>query len=126
MTVPKRILIVENDEDTLFLIANALKKEGYLVETCVAGSGIIESKHILPDLFILDKELPTVDGIAVSKFLRLHKPTKAIPIIMISGHQLKNTAKQAGIDAFILKPFELSYLIQIVRKYMEQGHTQLT
>ena len=121
MAEPKRILLIENDEDTLFLIGNALTRSGYLVETCLAASGILEAKHALPDLFILDKELPIIDGIAVSKFLRLHVSTSGIPIIMISGDQIRKKAKRAGIDAFIMKPFRLSYLVKTVNKYINEN-----
>jgi CheY-like chemotaxis protein len=114
----QRILVVENDQDTLFLIERALSEAGYDVETCNAGSDIIELRHTVPDLFILDKELPTIDGIAVSKFLRLQPTTKTTPIILISGHEAKNKAKRAGIDEFIRKPFRLNYLLELVEKYV--------
>jgi DNA-binding response OmpR family regulator len=114
----QRILVVENDQDTLFLIETALSNAGYFVETCIAGSGIVEFQYTVPDLFILDKELPTIDGIAVCKFLRLQAATRAVPIIMISGYQVKNKAKQAGIDEFVKKPFHLNYLLRLVKKYV--------
>ncbi|HYE22389.1 MAG TPA: response regulator [Verrucomicrobiae bacterium] len=69
----KRILIIENDSDMLFMLDRALNDAGYTVEACKVGSGIVEHKHTWPDLFILDKELPTIDGIAVCKFLRYMK-----------------------------------------------------
>jgi DNA-binding response OmpR family regulator len=109
--IEQRILIIDNDVDTLFLLGNALTKVGYIVETCTTASGIVEFKHTLPDLFIIDQGLPTIDGIAVSKFVRLHESTKNIPIIMISGQQIKNRAKKAGIDEFIKKPFQLDHLL---------------
>lgn len=114
----QRILVVENDQDTLFLLERALSEAGYAVETCEAGSGLVDFQHRIPDLFILDKELPTIDGIAVTKFLRLQEKTKAVPIFMISGHQVKNKAKRAGINEFISKPFQLHYLLQLVEKYI--------
>jgi len=111
-----RILIVENDEDTLFLIANALKNAGYNVESSTAGAGIVEFKHSVPDLFILDQGLPTIDGIAISKFLRLQKATRNIPIVMISGLEMTDRAKQAGIDYFVRKPFQITELLSAVRQ----------
>jgi CheY-like chemotaxis protein len=119
MQDPKqRILVVENDQDTRFLLERALSEAGYVVETCNAGSGLVEFRHAVPDLFILDRELPTIDGIAVTKFLRLQEDTRSVPIFMISGRQIKNKAKRAGIDEFISKPFQLNYLLQLVEKYI--------
>lgn len=118
MQQKKRILIIENDLDMLFLLEKALISEGYIVECCKGGATVVDYKHTWPDLFILDKDLPAIDGIALSKFLRLHKATKEIPIIMISAYRIKAKAKKAGIDKFIHKPFELSYLLNIVDKYV--------
>lgn len=117
-----RILVVENDEDTLFLIEDAFTRAGYVVETCTAGSGIVEFRHPIPDVFILDQGLPAIDGIALSKFLRLQEGTKDIPIIMISGQQLKNKAMQAGVDEFIKKPFSIAHLLDVVRKCIHDRH----
>ena len=116
--VKPRILIVENDEDTLFLLERALSNAGYIVETCTAGWGIVDFQHDIPDLFILDKELPAIDGIAVTKFLRLQPATKTTPIIMISGHQIKNKARKAGSDEFLEKPFQLHSLLRLVEKHV--------
>jgi len=121
-----RILIVENDEDTLFLIEAAFTREGYTVETCTAGAGIVEFKHPVPDLYILDQGLPTIDGIALSKFLRLQERTKDVPIIMVSGQQLKNKAMQVGIDEFIKKPFSIAHLLDVVRKCLQATHKYAT
>lgn len=95
-SVKRRILIVANDPDMLFVLDRVLNTAGYTVESCRVGSGIIESKHTWPDLFILDKDLPTIDGIAISKFLRIHRATKRIPIIMISNYEIECKARLAG------------------------------
>ncbi|HYF71138.1 MAG TPA: response regulator [Ohtaekwangia sp.] len=113
----QRILIIENDEDTLFLLGHALRKSGYTVETCTAGSGLVEFKHKLPDLFILDKDLPTIDGLAITKFLRLQEATRTTPIIMISAHRIRQKAKRTGINEFIKKPFEVTHLLKVLKKY---------
>ena len=76
----------------------------------------------MPDLFILDKDMPTIDGLAISKYLRVHETTKHIPIIMISAYEFQDKAKRIGVDEFIRKPFELSYLLESVNKYMHVIH----
>jgi CheY-like chemotaxis protein len=108
----------------LFLLEKTLTGAGYLVESCKAGTGIVNSRHIWPDLFILDKNLPTIDGIAVSKFLRLQEHTKHIPIVMISAYPLKEKASEAGVDFFIQKPFNLDSLLTVVEQCSESvAHT---
>jgi CheY-like chemotaxis protein len=122
----QRILIVENDDDTLLLIEKALQNEGYIVETCNAASGIVEFRHAVPDLFILDKDIPTIDGLAVSKFLRLQTGTREVPIIMISGYDMKSKAKRAGVNEFIRKPFRLDHLLERIKKYLCPLNTMQT
>lgn len=119
----QRVLIVEDDEDMLFLLRAALTKAGYVVETAKVGSGIVDFSHTLPDLFILDKGLPMIDGIAVSKFLRINERTRHIPIVMISGHPLQEKARRAGVDAFIQKPFTVETLLKVVHRYIKNGET---
>lgn len=116
-----RILIVEDDEDMLLLLHTVLTQAGYIVETAKAGSGIVDFSHTLPDLFILDNGLPTIDGIAVSKFLRIQEETKHIPIVMISGFPLEEKAKRAGVDAFIQKPFKVESLLKIVNRHISKA-----
>lgn len=117
----KRILIVENDEDTLFLMQRLLGDAGYEVEASAAGGGLVEFKHEVPDLYILDQGLPTVDGIALSKFLRLQDSSKDIPIIMISGYPVEGRAKLAGIDEFVKKPFTKEEVLDAVRRQLAKA-----
>lgn len=116
----KRILIVENDSDMLFILGKVFNKAGYTVEMSTVGSGIVELKHTWPDLFILDNDLPTIDGIAISKFLRIHNATKKIPIIMISSYEIERKAKIAGVDQFVCKPFNLDHLLDVVARHISE------
>jgi len=116
----KKILLIEHDEDTLFLLSNLLTKRGYAVQACHGGCDVVELKHAVPDLVILDKDLPTIDGIAVCKFLRLRPESKTTPIIMISGRPVRHVAKRAGVDAFLMKPFNLAELLETVDRFFQQ------
>ena len=108
----------------LFLLKRALTRSGYDVETCTGGSGLVEFKHSLPDLFILDKDLPTIDGLAITKFLKLQEGSKEIPIIMISAHAVRRKAESAGINKFIKKPFKLQSLLKAVQTCVRpENHT---
>lgn len=120
--VKKRILVIESDPDLLFILDKVFNNAGYLVESCAAGLGIVELKHTWPDLFVLDNDLPTINGLAISKFLRVHCQTKNIPIIMFSKYNIQRKAQLAGVDQFICKPFELRYLLEIVQKHLIDLH----
>ena len=117
----KRILIAEPDPDMLFIVGTALQKAGYAVEANDAGVCILDQKTSWPDLFILDKDLPTIDGLAVCKYLRIKQDTREIPIIVLSSYAIKNKAHKAGATAFIRKPFQMQELLRSVEKYMSGG-----
>jgi DNA-binding response OmpR family regulator len=120
----KKILIAEDDPDILFILDMILNDAGYKVEPLPEGSSIVEERKDWPDLFILDKEMPVIDGLAICKYLKLQKETKNIPIIMISAyHKLKKKAREAGVDDFIEKPFELKYLLRTIEKYIDNKST---
>jgi DNA-binding response OmpR family regulator len=116
----KKIVVAEDDQDILFILDMILNDAGYKVEPLPEGSSIVSGKRDWPDLFILDKNMPTIDGLAICKYLKLNEETKNIPIIMISAyHKLKKKAKEAGVDEFIEKPFELKDLLSTVSKYVD-------
>jgi DNA-binding response OmpR family regulator len=116
--VRKKVLIAEDDKDILFILDMVLKDAGYAVEPLTEGSSIVARTEDWPDLFIIDQNMPFIDGIALCKFLRLKEETKNIPIIMISCfHKLKGKARKVGVDDFIEKPFHLKELLRTVGKY---------
>jgi DNA-binding response OmpR family regulator len=120
----KKILIAEDDPDILFILDMILNDAGYKVEPLPEGSSIVEERKDWPDLFILDKEMPVIDGLALCKYLKLQKETKDIPIIMISAyHKLRKKAREAGVDDFIEKPFELKNLLRTIEKYIDLKST---
>ncbi len=119
----KKILIAEDDPDIRLILEMVLRDAGYTVETIATGSSILERKE-WPDLLVLDKALPVVDGFAICKYLKLKKETRDIPIIMISCyHHLKNKARELGVVDFIDKPFDLkAFLAAIERQLREVVH----
>lgn len=114
-------MIVENDLDTLFILEKVLGDAGYQVEKCREGSAIVEGKQQLPDLYILDKSLPLIDGLAISKYLKIKEATRSIPIIMISAVPVKSQATEAGVDKFIKKPFDLVNLLSTVKRFTKKS-----
>jgi DNA-binding response OmpR family regulator len=117
----KKIIIAEDDEDILFILDMILHEAGYSVEVMPEGSAIIERESDWPDLFILDKHMPVIDGLEICKYLKRKEETKDIPIIMISSyHMLKQKAAELGVDDFIEKPFNLKDLLHTVRKCIEK------
>ena len=116
----KNIYVAEDDPDILLCLRTILEDAGYHVRGSARGTPIVEGNYSSIDLFILDKALPTIDGLALCKFLKVKKETRHIPIIMISSyHKLKRRASEVGADDFLEKPFDVKVLLQQVEKHMQ-------
>ena len=117
----KKILLAEDDADIRFIVNLVLEDAGYQVEQIATGQDIVEGKHPVPDLFILDKALPLIDGFAICKYLKIKEETKDVPIIMISSyHGLGEKARDLGVDEFVEKPFDVKQLVSLVDKHMQK------
>lgn len=113
------IYIVEDDEDIREIESYALKNSGYEIEEFGNGKefyAALESK--VPDLIILDIMLPNEDGISILKFLRENKPTKKLPIMMVTAKTSemdKVKGLDAGADDYVTKPFGVMELVSRVK-----------
>lgn len=115
----RKILVIEDDDDACTILEKILVEVGFEVQTLSEGKGILEFKFEVPDLFILDNKLPSVEGIAISKFLRLQPGTRKTPIIVISGFKnVTERVKSAGANHFLAKPFSKEQLLRIVNSYL--------
>ena len=120
-----KILIVEDDEDILEMIAYNLKKESYKVLTALDGEkAVLEAKKKQPDLIILDLMLPGIDGLDVCKTLKKDEATARIPIIMVTAKSQevdKIVGLELGADDYITKPFSpkelLARIKAVLRRY---------
>lgn len=115
----KRILVVEDDEDILELVAYNLRKEGYEVDTVVSGAKALRVvRKTLPDLIVLDLLLPELDGYEVCRVLRGDGETKHIPIVMLTAKGEETdvvTGLELGADDYITKPFSPRVLMARIR-----------
>jgi len=117
---PKRILVVDDEPDILEFLQVILEEEGYVVVTSDKGE-YLEQLHNggLPDLILLDVLLSGKDGRTIVKYLKSQQETKAIPVIMFSAHpNAEATARQAGADDFLEKPFLIDNLLAKIAHFL--------
>jgi CheY-like chemotaxis protein len=118
--MPKKILLVEDDLDSLLVLKSSLSNAGYSVDTLTEGRSIVEQNFSIPDLFILDNCMPAIDGLALCKYLKLKADTREIPILVISGNQhLKSKAHKAGAIGFYGKPINTNNLLKTIKSLFE-------
>jgi DNA-binding response OmpR family regulator len=115
----KRILIIEDDEDILESLTLMLENAGYLISSFSNGHPILANDYILPDMFIMDKQLPGVDGLDLCRHLKSQDQTKNIPVIMLSASSsITTSAKAAMANDALEKPFKMKEFLDIVAKYI--------
>lgn len=104
----EKILIIDDDSETLRLIGMMLQRQGYQTITANNGDeGVALAIHELPDLIILDIMMPEVNGFTVAKHLRAEPATAEIPILMFTAKSQvddKVAGFEAGADDYLTKP----------------------
>ena len=102
------ILIIEDNERNLYLATFLLKKRGCVIHTAADGrAGIAEARQLLPDLVVLDIQLPEMDGHEVATCLRALPELSTTPIMAVTSHAMpgdRQRALDAGCNGYVEKP----------------------
>jgi two-component system alkaline phosphatase synthesis response regulator PhoP len=122
--VPKKILIIEDDQDIVELLTHYLAKENFVSKDAPDGfSGLKKAKAENFDLIILDIMLPEMNGLEVCKELRGDPKTAAIPIIMLTAKSEetdKIVGLELGADDYVTKPFSPKELVARVKALLRR------
>jgi CheY-like chemotaxis protein len=114
----KKVYVAEDDLNILFALNTLLEDAGYDVLLSHCGKPMLKRDLPSTDLFILDNRMPDIDGIEVCSHLKSQPLTKHIPVIMISAYRnFSLQARNAGVDDFLEKPFQMNDLLQLVAKH---------
>ena len=114
--MPKKILVIEDDEQILQTTRHILELRGYFISTASDGeAGLQKVKQEVPDLVILDLGLPKITGQEVCKEIKRMEETKNIPVIIVTARNTdadKIIGKVIGADVYITKPFLFKELLE--------------
>jgi two-component system OmpR family response regulator len=114
---PLCVLIVDDDEATRRMIADALVAEGYTVRAAASGPEAIRSvRRQRPDLILLDVNMPGVDGWQVLAELRAAGPQTPV-VVMTAGYLAQDRALASGAQGYLGKPFEVQDLVEAVQAH---------
>ena len=116
-----RILVVDDNNDILWVLEIILKRYGFEVISTLKGEEVLtKTLEFEPDLILLDVFLSGVDGIDVCNALKSDPRTKDVPVIMISAHtNFKELQKFCKAEDFISKPFDANELVRKIRHYVK-------
>ena len=125
----EKILIVDDDLQTVKLVELMLTRKGFEVISAALGDeGLTVARDQHPDLIILDVMMPDMDGYEVARRLREQAETTAIPILMFTARtQLEDKVKgyEAGADGYLTKPIHPAELAAAIKAILARGKTQL-
>ena len=119
--MPKRVLIVEDNELNMKLFSDLLDAHGY--ETAQTREGlkaIALAREFQPDLILMDIQLPEVSGLEVTKWIKDDKTLRDIPIVAVTAFAMKGDEKRirdGGCEAYISKPITVSSFLATVRQF---------
>ncbi len=128
MSMPRRVVYIEDNVANLALVTKVLGHVGYVVEGAETGEEGLEAVEAAPpDLILLDLDLPGIDGFAVVRLLKANVRLAVIPVIAISASVMKQERKlalESGCVAFVEKPFDISELRVAVEEALASSTSQ--
>jgi chemosensory pili system protein ChpA (sensor histidine kinase/response regulator) len=123
---PQRTLALIADDSITMRKVSTRVLEAYDIEVITARDGVEATELMqerVPDLLLLDIEMPRMDGYQVAEYVRADARLRKVPIIMITsraGKKHRDRGKQAGANAYLSKPYKESELIDEVRKLLRR------
>ena len=117
------VLIVEDNDKNMKLVRDVLQVKGYeTLEATTGEDGVRIATERLPDLVLMDIQLPGMNGIDALRVLRADEATAKIPVIAVTAsvmQQDRALITDAGFDAYVGKPINLREFLEAVRRALE-------
>ena len=118
----KRILLVEDDFINMRLAQHILEREGYSVlKAATAQEALEQIETTLPDLILMDVQLPDMDGMTIVRMLRDNARTRDTAILALTACAMKGDRErilQMGCDGYISKPIDVKDFVKTVKKFL--------
>lgn len=119
----KLVLVVEDNEQNLYLVTFLLEKNGYEVIAARDGAeGVRKAKQERPDLILMDMRLPIMDGYEATRQVKSFPELKATPVIALTAYAMRGDRErtlEAGCDAYVEKPIVPEDLIRVVENCLK-------
>ncbi|HBA72908.1 MAG TPA: response regulator [Geobacter sp.] len=122
----RTILIVEDNDNNRILMNDLLSYHGYTVLEANNGEeGIVMARNNMPDLILMDIQMPVMDGFAAAKILKDDPVTRQLRLIALTSfamHGDRERILSAGFDDYIAKPIHTRGFLMIIKSYLEPGN----
>lgn len=121
----KKILVVEDNDQNRTLISDVLEYYGYTVVEAMDGAdGVAKAREHLPDLILLDIQMPVMNGFTALQALRDDPLLREIRVIALTSFAMKGDRERimaAGFQGYIAKPIDTRELPKIVEQFLEES-----
>ena len=118
----KRILAIEDHEENRRLLRDLLTSVGYeLIEAVTGEEGVMLAETHVPDLILMDIQLPGIDGYEATRRIKANPALRHIPIIVVTSYALSGDdlkAREAGCDLYLSKPFDPIELLAKIKEFL--------
>jgi two-component system, cell cycle response regulator DivK len=115
------ILIIEDNEKNLKLVRDLLQVKGYrTLEAGAAELGIELARRHIPELILMDIQLPGMDGVTALGQLKADPVMAKIPVIALTAFAMQDERRRfrtAGFDGYLVKPINIQELLEVVREF---------
>ena len=116
------VLIVEDNDKNMKLVRDVLQFKGYQTLEAISGSeGVRMAIEHLPDLVLMDIQLPDISGVTALAQIRAHPQTRSIPVFAVTASVMPHDQQRieaSGFDAFISKPINVKSFIETVGRFV--------
>ena len=116
------VLIVEDNEMNMKLVRDVLQFKGYeTLEATCGREGVRMCIEHLPDLVLMDIQLPDIDGLTAFKEIRANPRSQNIPVLVVTASVMPHDQQRiaaSGFDAFISKPINVKNFVQTVGRFV--------
>ena len=117
----QRILVAEDDDGISDIFKIIFEEAGYITDIKTNGADLLKNNFEIPDLFLIDKNLPGPNGLDICLFLKSQKLTSHIPVILISAApDIGSLSREVRADGYVKKPFDITQLLNTVRYHINK------
>ena len=119
----KKILIVEDNDLNLKLFRDLLGANGYVTfETKEGIEAISLTRNVMPDLIVMDIQLPEISGLDITRKIKADASIRHIPVIAVTAFAMKDDEEKilaAGCEAYLSKPIAIDVFLNTIRRFLE-------
>lgn len=121
----RTVLHVEDNEYNRKIVRQLLSRTSFrLIEAADGEEGVLVAQRELPDLILMDVQLPKLSGLEATRMLRADPRTAKIPLVVVTSFALSGDdrrAMDAGASAYLAKPYSPRDLMALIRKFLPEN-----